>query len=124
MFRSTIFPRPSCRILRFNVPCYTIDMTPENERLQGKALERLRKALSSGTATVVINRQGAVAFKGWEAEGLLFDLCAYRKLKASNSPELRRAVMRAEALAGRKVDDRAVNSGVHSHDGGQTWGTH
>lgn len=106
------------------MPCINMDPTPLNIKRQQQALDRLRKALATGTAGVVISSNGSVAFKGWNGEGALADLCAYRKLRASNSPELRRAVAKAEARFGRKVNERAINSGVHSHDGGQTWGTH
>ena len=47
-----------------------------------------------------------------------------RRLSAKGSESLRRAVARAEALAGRKADARAIASGVHSHDGGRTWDKH
>ena len=68
----------------------------------------------------------------WFADGLITeteradvsDLCAYRKLASSNSPALRRAIMRAEAMTGRKIDPRAVASGMHSHDAGATWSKH
>ena len=60
---------------------------------------------------------------GWQQEDRsgLSDLCAYRKLLASNSPELRRAVARAEVVAGRKIDPRMVSAGVHSHDDGKSF---
>ncbi len=32
------------------------------------------------------------------------------------------ALAKAEAQAGRTVDKQAVASGLHSHDGGKTWG--
>lgn len=89
-----------------------------------RAIKRLNAALGAGTAQVVIGAAGSIAFKGWNEREGVSDLCAYRALAASNSPELRRAVMRAEAMSGRKLDTRAVASGVHSHDGGSTWGSH
>jgi hypothetical protein len=107
-----------------DMPCILIEQTPINVQRQQEALDRLRKALARGKATVVIGRDGAIAFKGWDGEGVLFDVCAFRKLRASNSPELRRAIAKAEARSGRKVNERAIASGVHSHDGGNTWGTH
>lgn len=96
---------------------------PEAQAAQLTALQRLERALATGGASVVIGSQGAIAFRGWkEADrGGLSDLCAYRKLAASNSAELRRAVARAEAMSGRKLDPRAVASGTHSHDGGGSW---
>jgi len=107
------------------MPCITQpNRTPEVVKKQDAAIARLDAALAAGKATVVVGTSGSVAFKGWvDSEGVS-DLCAYRKLAASNSPALRRAVMRAEAMSGRKVDARAVAAGVHSHDGGHTWGHH
>jgi len=105
------------------MPCTSIPMTDRVKATQEAALDRLRKALGAGTASVVIGPAGGIAFKGWPGErGTLFDLCAYRKLLASNSPELRRALAKAEALSGRKVNQATVAAGVHSHDGGATWG--
>lgn len=105
------------------MPCTTINMTDRVKATQEQALERLRKALATGTASVVVGPNGGVAFRGWPGErGMLFDLCAYRKLLASNSPELRRALAKAEAMSGQKVNQATIAAGVHSHDGGQTWG--
>lgn len=91
-----------------------------------EALARLQTALGRGSVTVAIGPQGGLAFKGWAAteRGGLSDLCAYRKLLSANSPELRRAVARAEGISGRKLNASALAAGVHSHDGGKTWGTH
>ncbi len=87
-----------------------------------KAIERLNAALADQSAQVKINPQtGALAFTGnWERDGVT-DACAYRKLLVAGSPALRRALARAEGLAGRKVDPRTVAAGEHSHDGGNTW---
>lgn len=109
------------------MPCITRKglTASQLDRMQA-AIGRLDAALAAGSVSVVISGSGAVAFKGWatmQREGVS-DICAYRKLAASNSPALRRAVMRAEALAGRRVDQQAIGAGVHSHDGGQTWGSH
>jgi hypothetical protein len=101
-------------------------LTAFEKAAQAAALVKLEAALALGAVSVVVGAQGSVAFKGWQAEerGGLSDLCAYRRLAGSNSPALRRAVARAEALAGRKVDAHAVAHGHHSHDGGQTWSKH
>jgi hypothetical protein len=32
-------------------------------------------------------------------------------------------IARAEQLAGRSIDRKVIANGVHSHDGGRTWGT-
>lgn len=91
-----------------------------------KALSDLKQKLGQGLVTVVIAPNGAVTFKGWSQADRkdLSDVCAYRTLAAQGSWELRQAVARAEALSGRKVNPKAIASGLHSHDGGKTWGTH
>jgi hypothetical protein len=82
--------------------------------------------LQMGTASVVISATGAIAFKGARdlAESGLADVCVYRRLLASNSTGLRRAIARAEVFSGRKVNEQAIASGSHSHDGGKSWGSH
>ena len=88
------------------------------------AVARLENALAAGSVTVKIGAAGAIAFVGWKDNAGVADLCAYRRLVAQGSPALRRAMMRAEVTAGRKVDARTIAAGLHSHDGGNTWGTH
>lgn len=107
--------------------CYLMNPQLTAEQIQAKAnaLKVLQRKLEirEGGVSVVIGANGAVAFRGWtEADrGGIADTCAYRALSAIGSPELRRAVARAEALYGRKVNPQAVAAGVHSHDGGQTF---
>jgi hypothetical protein len=107
------------------MPCTTQpNMTPTARAAQRSALARLQAAIGAGSVTVVVSASGAVALRGWAIADRadVTDLCAYRELR--NTPEMRRAVMRAEALAGRTVDARTIAAGVHSHDGGQSWGSH
>jgi len=88
------------------------------------ALARLEAALAAGSVTVKVGPQGSITFAGaWERSDVT-DACAYRKLLASGSPALRKAIARAEAVSGRAVNDRAVAAGYHSHDGGGTWSKH
>lgn len=106
------------------MPCDTRQNLTQVERnAMAEALKRLNTALELGSVKVVIGRQGAVAFAGWapDARAGLSDLCAYRRLAASNSPALRKALGRAEAMAGRQLDSRMLTAGIHSHDHGQTW---
>ncbi|HSN68793.1 MAG TPA: hypothetical protein VLV48_06075 [Thermoanaerobaculia bacterium] len=106
--------------------CWTIKITPEVIQKRETALERMEKALQAGTVTVKIGATGAIAFSkpmSLTDDGFS-DVCAYRALLSRNSPGLRKAVARAEAMAGRKVNPQAINSGMHSHDGGKTWGSH
>lgn len=104
--------------------CFTLKLDAPLLAKRETAIQKLQKALALGTVTVVIGSTGGVTFKGWSTEDRndIFDLCAYRKL--SNTPEMRKAIARAEAMSGRKVSPQAINAGVHSHDGGKTWGSH
>jgi len=103
----------------------TVRLTAEQTTKRATALTRLETMLAAGTATVVIGATGAIAFKGWQSSDVgMVDACVYRRLLASNSPGLRRAIARAEAVSGRKVNPQAIASGTHSHDGGKTWGSH
>lgn len=107
------------------MPCITQpNLTEQQKARMDAAIARLDAALAAGTASAVIGAGGSVAFKGWGAREGVSDLCAYRKLASENSPALRRAIMRAEVMAGRKIDPMAIANGVHSHTEGQTWGTH
>lgn len=104
------------------MPCMTAtNLTPVQKAAQASAIERLAAALGAGAVTLKIGANGAVALVNWTDRAGVSDLCAYRALTAKNSPELRRALARAEALAGRKVSVQTVAAGVHSHDGGRTW---
>jgi hypothetical protein len=94
---------------------------PERDAEIKAALRRLEAALQAGQVTVAISPQGAVAFGAWSDRDGVTDACAYRTLAAAGSWALRQAVARAEALGGRKVNERAVLAGTHSHDGGKTW---
>ena len=107
------------------MPCTTQpNLTEIQKARMDAAVARLDAALAAGTASAVIGASGSIAFKGWGAREGVSDLCAYRKLASANSPALRRAIMRAEVMAGRKLDERAILAGVHSHDGGRTFSTH
>lgn len=104
------------------MPCLTQqNLTVQQKQRRREAVGRLQAALAAGQVKVVIKR-GAIAFAGWrdeEREGVS-DVCAYRAL--CNTAELRRAVFRAEAQSGERIDPRVIASGMHSHDGGATWG--
>lgn len=105
------------------MPCLTQPAaTPQTKARQRSALERLLAALAAGTVKVQVGRAGGVAFAGWTDREGVSDLCAYRAL--SNRPEMRRALLRAEAMSGNRMDPRAIASGLHSHDNGATWSRH
>lgn len=85
-----------------------------------ETLARLEQQLQKGTARLVIGANGAAAITGWTDRNDVSDVCAIRALTAAKSFALSRAVAQAEA-GGRKLSLAAVNSGLHSHDGGKTW---
>ena len=88
------------------------------------ALRKLKAALLSGRVQVKIAPNGAITFANWGERADLTDACTYRLLTYQNSPELRAAIARAEAMSGRKVNPKAIAAGHHSHDGGRTWDKH
>jgi hypothetical protein len=85
----------------------------------------LARRLAAGQAKAIVGPQGAIAFTGLtEAERKdVTDGCLYRRILASGSALAKHAIARAEALAGRTVDKRAVAQGIHSHDG-TNWHLH
>lgn len=108
------------------MPCDTVfqkNQTKNQRKEQvDKTLRRLEEQLRGGRVTVKVGPNGALAFRDWRDRDGLSDACAYRLLASRNSADLRRAVARAEAQAGKKVNERAISAGWHSHDDGETWG--
>jgi hypothetical protein len=107
------------------MPCLTQpSLTDLQKQQQRAALKRLQGALAAGSVSMTVGKQGGVAFVGWSATDRsgVSDLCAYRAL--ANTPEVRRALLRAEAQSGNRMDPRALSSGLHSHDNGATWSRH
>lgn len=96
----------------------------QREREINEALKRLERYLQTGSVKIQIGNQGAIAFNGWKDRNDVTDVCAYRMLTLSNSWALKQAVKRAEMISGKKVNERAIAAGVHSHDNGHTWSTH
>lgn len=109
------------------MPCDTFvpqDMTPKQRKAQiDEAIDRLNKAIEDGKVSVVVDKaSGSVGFKGdWGERNGVSDVCAYRKLSLKGSFAFKKALAKAELAAGRKVNEKAVAAGVHSHDGGKTW---
>ena len=104
------------------MPCNTDPrLTPVQRKRQAEALTRLEAMIAAGTVQVAIGPQGAIAFRNWTDREGQSDVCAYRALAARNSPELRKAMVRAEAMSGRKASPQAIGAGIHSHDGGNSW---
>lgn len=110
------------------MPCYTRllgeQTLPQRMVEVESALKRLERYLATGSVKINIGGNGAVSFNGWNDRADITDVCAYRSLSATNSFELKKAVQRAEATQGRKVNPNAIAAGMHSHDGGKTWSKH
>lgn len=91
-----------------------------------RALKRLEQYLATGVVQLVIGPNGAVAIRGWnpkDRDGMT-DVCTVRSLMATNSQPFKMALLRAEAISGKKMNPQMIGQGVHSHDGGRTWGKH
>ena len=110
------------------MPCdfrISAEQTAANRRREiDRALEELERSLNQGSVEVKIGPDGAVCFAGWgEERQRVTDPCAFRTLMQRGSWDLRQAVARAEALQGRRVSERTVSAGVHSHNAGGSWST-
>jgi len=104
-------------------PGETLEQRKERAKASTASLEA---ALAAGTVKLTIGPSGAIAFVGWDDKSRdgLTDACAFRRLTSKVSWALRQAVAKAESLSGRKVNQAAINAGLHSHDGGKTWAKH
>lgn len=88
------------------------------------AIQALARKLASGQAKVIVGPGGAVSFAGWEEgqRSRVTDSCAFRAILVSGSALAKMKIAQAQQLAGVAVN---THSGIHSHDGGQTWhGSH
>jgi len=91
-----------------------------------EVVKKINAMIAAGKAQVKVGANGAIAFIGIsneERDGVT-DACIYRRMMVSGSPLARQKIAMAEQLAGRAVDKRVLATGLHSHDGGITWGTH
>lgn len=108
--------------------CETI--TKKAQTIQQRAEEIRRAVMSLDKALVrrqvrpVVGPQGAITFVGWPQEQRdgVTDACAYRRIMSGGSSLAKSEIARAEQMAGKSVDRRVIAAGVHSHDGGHTWG--
>lgn len=113
------------------MPCDT-RLKPNQTISQRKAeisevVARVVRGLVSGKVKATVGPNGSIAFAGLSAEERadVTDACAYRRILATGNATAMVALQRAELIAGRKISLQGVASGVHSHDGGQTWhGSH
>jgi len=98
----------------------------DREREIQETIAKLEQALQGGTVTIRIDANGGIVFENWqEAErNGVNDACAFRLLTVAGSFALQQALATAEAMSGMKANQNAVMGGLHSHDGGKTWGYH
>lgn len=83
------------------------------------AVSKFNRGLILGTVKVAVGPQGAIAFTGindTDRDGVT-DACVYRRLMVSGSALAKAAIAKAEQLAGRAIDTKAIAQGHHSHDG-------
>lgn len=90
-----------------------------------QSVSQLDRAIREGRVKVRVGNTGGIAFDGWGefARRRVTDGCAYRRLMATGSATTKAAIAKAEALAGRSIDRRAVAQGLHAH-GNQWHGGH
>lgn len=110
------------------MPCDTVrkpNQTLDQRKTEVRgAIASLATLLASGQARVIVSKAtGSVAFRGWTdgETARVTDACAYRMIMATGSSLAKMAIQKAEMLAGRAVDRKALIAGHHSHDGGNTW---
>lgn len=96
----------------------------ERAREVRAALDQLVQALQAGRARIVWGPNNAITFAGWDATSKdgVTDACAFRMLQ--NNALGKALILKAELLAGRKVNPQALHQGIHSHDNGRTWHKH
>ncbi len=107
------------------MPCFTRirkGVTVVQRQAQVKAaIASLEAQLEAKTVKLKVGPTGALAIDGWKDRDDVTDVCAIRAMMTASSWAFRQALARAEALAGRKMDQKQVAAGVHSHDSGHTW---
>jgi alkylation response protein AidB-like acyl-CoA dehydrogenase len=112
------------------MPCDT--RLARNQTIQQRAEEvrataaKLAAELAAGRVKPKIGAKGGIAFEGFSDEdrNRVTDACLYRRIMATGSSFAKAAIAKAEQLAGRSVDRKAIANGLHSHDGGKSWHHH
>jgi hypothetical protein len=105
----------------------------ENQTLSERKLEVLatveaiaKLIISNRVKPVIDKRTGAITFANIpvSVRNGLTDACVYRRIMATGSALAKLQIAKAEQLAGRTVNRAALAAGIHSHDGGSSWGSH
>jgi hypothetical protein len=97
-------------------------LTQRKEEVK-KVIGLVAQEIVKGRVKPKVGPQGAIAFEGLTADMRrgVSDACVYRRIMATGSAMAKQQIARAEQLAGRRVDTKALAGGHHSHDGGATW---
>lgn len=98
----------------------------ERTREIQKATANIARMIAAQKVKIKVGPQGAVTFLGVPSDVRdgMSDSCVFAGLSRFGSQAFKNAVARAEQMAGVKVDPAAIEAGIHSHDGGATWGSH
>src|SRR5215831_14818132 len=92
-----------------------------------ETIEAIAKLIISNRVKPVIDKAtGAIAFQNIPASvrAGITDACVYRRIMATGSALAKQQIAKAEMLAGRTVNRASLAAGIHSHDGGRSWGSH
>jgi len=109
------------------MPCYS---RPRRNQTQAqrraevkKAVTDIDKLVAKRKVGIKVGPQGAVTFTGLDEQlrAGMTDVCIYQMLMNRGSEGTMQRVIEAEQRAGRKISQKAVQKGVHSHDGGASW---
>lgn len=110
------------------MPCDTIfrrnqTLTVRKSEIK-KVVETVEQGLARGRIKAVVGKTGGITFTGLTVQERddVTDACVYRAIMRTGSALARHMIVKAEQFAGRTVDQKAVAQGIHSHDGGETWG--
>lgn len=88
-----------------------------------KATARIDALVAAQKVQVKVGKKGGIVFIGVpdDVRDGMTDACVYRAIMSKGSHAARHAITKAEQHAGRAVDKKVVATGLHSHDGGQSW---
>ena len=110
------------------MPCFSkprVNQTPEQRRVEvKKVMTDIEKLIAKRKVKIKLGPQGAAVLIGLsdaDRAGLT-DTCILRMLMNSGSESAKMAIQQAEMLAGRSINRKAIEQGLHSHDAGRTWG--
>lgn len=113
------------------MPCDSRPFTPNQTLSERKAevkkvSDLVAQEIVAGRVKPKVGPSGAIAFEGLTdvmRRGMT-DSCVYRRIMSTGSAMAKQQIARAEQLAGKRVDQKALAGGHHGHfgpDGKVTW---